>query len=445
MQYDLFDSSEYPEGVFKPLHSLFKGTALVQRYTVASGDDPHEVNLTTGECSCQHGCAMVWYNADRNKTPKWIQNRYCVHKLKAMSDLVQSTDNEDNPEVMFAFMKAVATRYNKWEVVSTFHKYLRLGRFDMAYYYGGILCTNRGAKGVIQYLINIIYEETRDHDLRTYLDGLISDPKNIALLDIGKAIMWFCETPKKWDLHDVRIKMFNHEMRGYERLVGEFGEDVAKASEIIDEDMVSVFLGDISKAIKKKDYDLLQYCVKGIQKSKFPSDIKNLHELRNVTADILMRSCVGNVPPFRLKNIKTFYAYIKAKPESVGVSYHDLNAFADLIAGEPYSYGILPRERQNEIQRLKKLPKFPFDKFPSIPLFALDNHTYRGKALLRNYFAQVPYGTEQTDLDLRGCGAYIGVGWRYYAQEQFDSIKTCKWHEVKIPKWLRELTLKLFY
>ena len=334
-------------------------------------------------------------------------------------------------------IKAIATRYNQYEVVSAFHKHLRRGDIPKSYFFACILCTTRGVKGIIKYLSNIIYEETRDHDLRDYLLELMEDTDRLTFLDMTKAISWFCETQKKWDLHEHRVKLYEHEMRGYQRLVKEFGADVAKAAGIIDSDMVPVFLKIIPKAIKSKDYDLLQYAVKGLQKAKQPKSIADIHEQRDLTADVIYKAVAKPSP-----GLRRFYKYLQARDE---ISYHDLNAFADLAAGEPYGYGTLPAERQKAILRLKKPPIFPFDKFPPIPLYAKDNHVWVGKALLRKYAAQIPYGTEQTDIDLRGCGAYIGVGWRYYAAAQFGDIRKPKWHEVKIAVWLRNLTINLFY
>lgn len=443
MQKDLFDASEYPRGVFKPLHPSFKGKAEVPQFAFDPTSEPFTVNLTTGECSCKHGAAFTWYS-DKKVIGKWINNRYCVHKLKAIADIMDGVDIDKHPDQFFAFVKAVATRYNQYEVVSAFHKYLRLGKVDRAYFFACILCTTRSAKGIIKYLSNILYEETRDHALMGHLTGLLETPDKITFLDMAKAITWFCETPKKWDLHETRIPLFYHEMRGYQRLAKEFGFDVAKAQEIIDEDMVPVFLGNIPKAIYDKDWDFLQYCVKGIQKSKFPDGIKDLHHLRLAMFTALYGAAKVTIKsPLRKKQLRTFATYIKNKPASVGLSYHDLNAFADFIAGEPYRYGELRRERVTQILAIKKLPLFPFDKFPPIPLFAHDNHTWRGKALLRTHAGQIPFGIEQTGFDLRGCGAYHGVSWRYHAAAQ-GGIRQ-PWEDVKAPKWVADFTLNMFY
>ncbi len=441
MQDDLFDNKFYPEKSFRPLHPIFRGRAVVQRHKIECGEPGYKVNLNTGECECQQGAAFVWYS-DQKVSGKWISNRYCVHKLKAMADIVEKEDAKENPEVLFALMKAIATRYNAYEVVSAFHKYLRLGNIERAMYFGFILSTFRAAKGVIRYLLAIVYEESRDHLLCAYLSDLMGKPQ-IELIDMTRAIMWFCETPKKWDLHETRLPLWVHEMQGYKRLIKEFGTDVAKAQEIIASEMVPVFLAGIGKALKKKDYDYLQYCVKGMQKSKFPDGIKSLHQLRWLVINELMKH-TKLVNAYVRGNVKRFYTYLENKPEKVGISYHDLNAFADLFSGEPYRYGNLNADRIAEIMRIKKLPVFPFDKFPSIPIFAHDNHTYRGKALLKKFAAQIPYGTEQTHIDLRGCGAYIGVGWRYLAMADKGTIR-CEWHEPKAPAWLRDLTTQLFY
>lgn len=436
----LLNPDEYPSGLFEPLHPAFKGKCRVERHGFPTDEPPFKVNLSTGECSCEHGAAFVWY-VDQ-KVRKWIPNRYCVHKLKAIADIIQQGGHEQEPDWMFPFMKAVATRYNQFEVVSAFHKHLRRGAVDRAYFFACILCTTRGVKGIIKYLLAIVYEETRDHALREYLMELMAAKDN-TFLSMAKAITWFCETKKKWDLASTRLRIFEHEQRGYQRLVKEFGRDVAKAQEIIDADMVAVFQEKLVPAIRKDDYDTFQYALKGIQKSQFPDGIENLHQLRLSTVKKL-KPAIKYVPAAKQGPVLEFYKYLITKPEEPGISYHDLNCFGDMLCGEPYAYGVLPEDRQRAIKRLRVLPAFPFDKFPPIPLYAHDNHTYRGKALLRTYAGQAMPGVEQTGLDLRGCGAYLGVAWRYLAVDQHGTISV-PWHEVKFPKWLASHLMDMWY
>lgn len=439
-QDDLFSSEFYPENSFQPLHPDFTGIAMVDRHSFSTEQPPYKVNLTTGECSCDHGAAFTWYT-DKT-TDKWITNRYCVHKLKCIADIIEKSDNKENPDYLFPFIKAVATRYNYYEAVSAFHKNLRIGNVEKSFFYGSVIGAHRGAKGIVRYLSNIIYEETRDHKLRDHLVDLLSRPK-LSIIDYTRAIIWFCETKKKWDLHEYRYPLYLHEMRGYQRLVKEFGQDVAKGGEIIEPEMVPVFLAGIGKALAKQDYDYLQYCVKGLQKSKFPKGVKSYHQLRGLVVAELMKH-TDKIDGVARVNVKRFCKYLQSKTEKIGISYHDLNAFADLFANEPLFYGNLSDKRIKQILRIKKLPVFPFDKFPAIPIVAHDNHTHRGKHLLKKYAAQIPYGVEQTDIDLRGCGAYIGVGWRYIAMADCGTVK-CKWHEPKSPTWLKNLVTQLFY
>lgn len=429
----LLDPDNRPEGYFAPKHKLFRGKATVAPHDFATDEPPFTVDLTKGECTCPSGKAYYWYTEPGKAL--WVPNKYCVHKLKAIADIVQSKGLEQDEEVFFAFIQCVATRYNQYEVVSAFTKELRRGNVERAWFFGCILAAGRRIKGVLKWMLAIVYEETRDHDLRDYLYTKITT-EDFNLLSMAHCIEWFCTTKKKWDLHEHRVKLYEHEQRGYRKLVEEFGPDVAKAQEIIDESMVQVFWDGMLPALKRKDYDTFQYCIKGIQKSKFPDGINNLHELRLATVKRLRHGPDGfKIAGKENENIKNFFSYLIGKDPKVGISYHDLNAFADMLSGEPYDYGTLPERQQRAIKRKRELPAFPFTKFPNIPLYAHDNHTFRGKALLRTYAGQAHPGVEQTEIDLRGCGAYLGVGWRLYAMQQHGSIRV-KWHEVKFPKWL---------
>ena len=151
------------EPVFKPLHPAFKGTArvynAVAHATKNLDGQSYEVNLTEGTCTCSRGNAFEWHNSQQRYTPYM----YCSHKLRAIADII--TEHDNDPEMVWSYTKAVAMRYNKYEVVSAFHKELRNGAVEQAVFWGSMLMTSRGLKGVYKYLLNILYEELRDHTL----------------------------------------------------------------------------------------------------------------------------------------------------------------------------------------------------------------------------------------------------------------------------------------
>jgi len=131
----------------------------------------------------------------------------------AIDSAMENDKKYDADELRWTYIKALGTRYNVWEVVSAFHKELRRADFAKAWFWGNILMTKRSSKGVAKYMLNIIYEETRDHDLA---DSLISlaGLKQPSPRDIHKHIAWFCRSIKKWELNH-RYDVFENEMRGY--------------------------------------------------------------------------------------------------------------------------------------------------------------------------------------------------------------------------------------
>lgn len=429
------DPEEYPEGEFVPLHKVFRGIAQVAPHKVHVNDTiPFKVNLNTGECECKHGAAWVWWGGDAKSRPKWIKNNYCVHKLKAMADIIHANDYVDDDEIMLAFVKAVATRYNSYEATSAFHKELRRGDVERAFFFGCVLAAYRGVKGVLTYLSNIVYEETRDHEFAAYITGRLVD-KDFTVLTMSKAITWFCETKKKWDLHETRLPIFEFEQKGYKGLVSEFGKAVALPGNIIDEEYKPIFLKKLGAAVRKGDDVSIQYHLKGLQKIK----CSRIEDVRSEMLECIYANAKlsGRFPIGKRKHLVAFHKRLRNKFDTtLSLSYHDLNAFADLAGhGEPYGYGVLPESRRTAIIAAKKPTAFPFDRFPVVPLYAHDSHTWRGKALMRYYPNEIRFGVEQTHVDFRGCGAYFGVAWRYYAMAQHGTVRV-KWETVKVPRWM---------
>lgn len=121
----------------------------------------------------------------------------------------------------------------------------------------------------------------------------------------------------------------------------------------------------------------------------------------------------------------------------LGIGYHELNAFIDLQCGEPYNAGF-------EDRNLPEIPKLRLGVAPNIPLYAQDNHTWAGKALIKRYPNEWRPGAHQKHMDLRLCGAYMGVVWRHLAYQQHGRIDV-EWHEVRWPKWLFETVENLWY
>lgn len=216
--YRKFETPEnYPYGDFTPKHPAFTRTGEV--HTGTNNKVATFVDLSIGECECADGFAFK-FDQQRGR---WYENRYCIHKMRMIASIVASNSDASKRESLNrAYLAALSTRYNKWEAVSAFHKELRRGDFEQAWFWGLIVSTQRGIRGVMQYLLNIVYEETRDHELASFLIKCRSCQRYHNLRDMARAIAWFCRSIKKWEL-PARFSIFQNEMRGYMRLVRKYG------------------------------------------------------------------------------------------------------------------------------------------------------------------------------------------------------------------------------
>ena len=431
---------DYPFDQFKPLDPAFirKGEVL----TGGRRSRRTYVDLSIGECECGFGYAWRW----DSKGEKWFAGGYCSHKLRMICSIIDNVSNPVEHERMRrAYLKAVSTRYNRFEVVSAFHKELRRGDFEKAWFWGLMLANFRGTHGVFHYLLNIVYEETRDHELAAYLLKVRNDPRQRTIEKLSQAISWFCASKKKWELPH-RYDIFLAEMRGYEKLAKEFGPDVAKGGNIIaPEGAKEKFLKYMEEGLLKSDHVQFQRGLKGLQKLRYtdkenpkPEDLNDhrywLYERLYDLADEHLPDSHGVWTVISVVNDRILSDH--------GIGYHELNAIADALMGEPTDSGLLsPTERKRAVARPPAKP--PVGIWPKIPLYASDNHTYLGKALLRRYPDQLKPKAEQTDLDFRWCGAYFGVAYRMLAFRQHGSIS--EWHEVDWPKELYRIVNILWY
>lgn len=406
-----------------------QGVAKVYRDPdkTSEGDDYYVVDLANWTCECKHGAPYFWFA----QKEMWLVRRPCTHKVRAFADCVESHGAPD--DLTWLYIRSLSTRYNAFEVVSAFHKELRRGDFPRAYFWGMMLAAHRSGKGVIKYMLNIIYEETRDHDLANHLLDLV-EAKTSDMHSIGRAIKWFCLSPKKWFLPH-RPEIFFAEMRGYNSLCDRFGNDVARAGDIIPymqnrDELVAAMRAP-------NDPAHFQFGVKGLQKC---ADV-DIQELRHwMVNDLANRGEADGI-----EGVSELLTYIERKRRlTKDIGYHDVNALADLVGHrEPYRAGLISATLKMALLRRKHRFKFPFARVPSIPLYAHDNHTWGGKAKLRQFPAQIAPEAVQTDLDLRWCGAYYGVAYRTISVIQHGRI--ADWHEVPWPDWLHRVVSRLWY
>lgn len=422
----------YPKGDFAPKHAAFEKCGEV--HTGTTNKKTVFVDMRIGECQCNDGYAFKY----DQKRGKWYDNKYCIHKMRLLSSIVTDANPNDRPALDRAYLLALGTRYNRYETISAFHKELRRGDFEKAWFWGLIVSTQRRIRGVFQYLLNIVYEETRDHDLALYLLKLRSGEGFHDLPHMAKAIAWFCSSIKKWEMPG-RYDIFNAEMEGYNLLVKKYGKEVAGHGNVITRSDRKLMFKRMSDGYTSDDPVIFQYGLKGLQKLEYGGGEQKLYDHR---FDIYERlyDLASDKPDYH--PVWSVIGVVNTRIEAnYGIGYHELNAIGDALMGEPL-HGSLQPLRMKAL-RSRPTPPIPIGQWPEIPLYAHDNHSYRGKALMRRYPEQLKPGVPQTDLDFRWCGAYYGVCYRMLAFKQHGDIH--EWHKVKWPSRLFKIVEKLWY
>lgn len=424
---------------FTPLHNRFVGVAQVSRSKPNNMNHQpyYTVDLRNGTCDCEWGAPYV------QRKDKLVLNSYCAHKLKAMRSIAVQHKNDES--VVLAYLKALSTRYNVWEVVSAFHKELRRGDYNASLYWGIMLMMFRGKHGLLKRMIDIVFEETRDFSLYEYLLELyvINSKGDLPLANICRGIKWFCMTPKKWEMEH-RLAIFEDEMKAYKKLAEKYSYDVAKGSEIIPSEHNEVLMKALMNGIIMGDRYHVQYGLKGFYKSKSE---KPLEEHKLTLFDKLQDIYVGDFNKFEYHDY-TATRFRDLIINRIGIleniKYHEINAFCDLITGEPHKPGLLPPSKRKAVLSAPFKLDLSLFTIKQIPLYAQDNHTWAGKALMKRFYLQLEPGAIQRDIDFRWCGAYFGVAWRHLAIQQHGTCDVA-WGDVKWPSWLYAHTRQMFY
>lgn len=403
---------------YKSLHPKIKGKCIVST-KLGSIISRYTVDLDTGVCSCSRGFPSR-YTEERGA----VQNPYCTHKLKAIYNLYQlEKDPTTKDELYYAYVKAVSTRYNMYEACSAFHKELRIGSIARAWYWAQILIAMRGKAGLVRYLLNIVYEETRNHLLAEEILKHFKEGKDVSLDNCYKLVCWFCYSKKKWELGEWRYHhFFFHEMLGgYFALVDKYGADVAKSDNIIEYD--PTFFTLLEEAFAKHNHQKIQYYLKGLQKMQHGT-VGGLQGLRQKIMDTLANVCKAKAEKHTIdkEEADKLFDFVKRKADCYELGYHDINMLCDFLEGEDPFYG------NTECPMTTPPPKMSPSRLRTIPLYALDCHTWEGKYRLKKYAGQLVPGIPQTDIDYRYCGAYLGVAFRYLSMEQHKRV--APWHTV---------------
>ncbi len=406
-------------------HPLVQGTCEVQGTDKRSN---FTVNLDTMECNCQHG--DPWHMGKY----KWEPANLCNHKLTAVASLCAK---HNNASLRDYYETQLGRRYNAFEAVSAMHKEIRRGDVSNALHWATIMIPHRGRHGIVAYLRNILFEETRDLSLARYILQVSSKGRTVTSQEMQRAVTRFCLAPKKWELA-WRLPIFIDEQRGYRKLAKEYGYDVAKPKDIIPFKEITKLRRALLEGFKTGDRVTVQYGLKGWFKSKSPDHDEMKVDILNVLIDVM-----NGEHPNKFKHnddyvMKLYNIIMLRMRNHGGVGYHELNALADALTGEN-AYGALgglPMVKHRAIVNKPVHYRIKLADHRRIPIYAHDNHTWGGKARMRNHREQLRAGANQTDLDFRLCGAYMGVAWRSLAFKQHATID-CKWGDVNwTPTWL---------
>jgi hypothetical protein len=419
------DATTYPSTA-PTLPKELTGKAHVQ------GSEPGQVftvNFDTGECDCAHGAAWHW--TGKRYEPK----AFCNHKLRAVASLVKRTGSDSLYDF---YEKEVGKRYNPFVITSAFHKELRRGSVTDALYWATALLPHRGASGVVAYMRNIVFEETRDIELYRFILKVSSKGRGVSVLEMQQAVRRFCIAPKKWEL-PWRLDVFLDEMRGYKKLAAEHGYEVARPKDIVPALFTPGLRNAMFEGFATADRALVQYGLKGLLKAQSKE-----HEAHKVDTFNWLTEVLNDEHP---NTFEYDHDYAHALHDLIhkrmrahgGLGYHECNALADALCGEPgTSPAAMPTKTAHKAcTAFPRLYRMPLAEIRKVPLYANDNHTHEGKRRMAKYPAQLRPGADQTDIDFRLCGAYMGVAWRLLAVSQLGTID-CKWGDVSWskPNWL---------
>lgn len=389
----------------------------------------YTVDLDALTCDCKFGQPWRW---SKNR---WTPNSLCNHKLKALASLCEHSS--ENEKLRDYYDEELGKRYNAFEAVSAFHKELRRGDVEASIYWANAIVPHRGRHGVVAYMRGILFEETRDINLVKYILKVASKGKSVGTLEMQRAVHRFCLAPKKWELpwrHDI----FLNEMRGYKKLASKYGYAVAGHRDIIDAKETPFLRKTLLEGFATGDPVLLQMGLKGLYKSK-SSD----HDHMKIDIFNTLIEVYNDEHPNAFEHDESYAESLQGLINSKirnhgGVKYHEINALADALSGEPgldHRATVAPGTHKM-IVNYPRVRRVPLGQLSNVPLYAHDNHTWGGKAKMKTYFAQLNPGAVQKEIDFRMCGAYMGVAWRTLAFKQHATID-CKWGDVTWePKWL---------
>jgi hypothetical protein len=217
-----------------------------------------------------------------------------------------------------------------------------------------------------------------------------------------------------------------------------FTSDVAKAKDIIPNNHATDFISCMVAGYHEADLVKVQYGLKGFFKTKSPDHERHKFLLYRRLVKIYNQGYSSFA--YDEDNVLRIVNILNRRIELLGgIGYHELNCLADAIAGEQFIASPPIDHIADDLYT-----KTPWGLCARVPLYAYDNHTYTGRALMRRYAPQLRPNATQNDIDIRYCGAYYGVAWRVQAYKQHDSINV-PWSLISWDKDLYSIVDRMWY
>lgn len=362
-----------------------------------------------------------------------------IQEQISIFDLLNLRNSKE--EVINERLFRLAKQYDKYEVVSAFHKELRRGNEWKALYWGLVLTEGKSKWYPMKYMTQVSTEESHTPELKTFISKYMQKYKTLSDIEFASCIHAFCKAPQKWAVKisddmwwyesvewDKAQKDINACIRRYEP----DKELVKKWEEIVKKIGTTHFvkglywnyeiLALIEQFISEKSLPKLVYMTQFMWHPKeYLPYMKILAEKNSKVTEML------NVVDHDLVRNHMFLFDLE-------IIFIQLCGFGDEVP----SYNI--KINEDEVKEIvdKVYSRILSGKELEIPLYALDIHTRRGKKLWyahRNKLVKI--GQPVKEIDLRYTGDWIGTLWRRYAYLQHGTILV-PWESV----WMDEQAVR---
>lgn len=338
--------------------------------------------------------------------------------------------------------------YDRYEVISAFHKELRRGDTEKAYYWGTVLADGGSKKYPLQYMFKVATEETHSPELKAFLADFLANHRKVTNEEFCRAVHGFCSYPHKKfavEISDVVWRKDSyywlHTTKDSEKKIRRFEPEKSRVDfwtsnkNLLGESKLDREARPPYKAyevwalieqfIEEKDLNRLLY-----MNSFLDNEVKNIKALRYLARDD--DRALMLIDKLDQPNVKSQMWFFDTETIFLLLmGYGDQIPEIEIDTGDDETI-------EGIVNRVSKL--YLSGEEVEIPLYARDPHTRVGKQLWFKYRKFLRSGEPCEHLDMRYSGYWIGVAWRYYAYKQHGSVLV-PWEAVEIPKDVMQSTV----